>query len=160
MTLTDQQYEKERTKGEVLYTTLKPVKCKAIEGEMVHFTSEGFNHIVYKRKKKERGKGDQVMRFRCLDLARKILECTTTLQEKDLQHVETVVKTKKKRHKVMRPVRFWGFIAIMHNKKVKVIVKKIGEGKIVFWSVIPFWQTTKHGDVVYRDFVTGDLEQD
>lgn len=159
MQITEEQYAKEKESAQLLYKKLAPVKCNAISGELVHFTSEGYNHLIYKGSK-ERTKGDQIMRFRCLDLARKVLSLTTTIQEKEEGHVEVEIKMKKRRERVTKIVRFWAFISIMHNKKTKVIIKKTGEGKVIFWSIIPFWSTTKHGDGAYRFFSTGNLEED
>ena len=34
----------------------------------------------------------------------------------------------------------------MSNKKVKVIVRKVGNGAVHFWSIIPDWKTNNKRD--------------
>ncbi len=39
----------------------------------------------------------------------------------------------------MKMIQWWGFIAIVKDEiKVRVVVRKVGEGHIHFWSVIPY----------------------
>ena len=156
----DEQYEELKEKSRKDYSQFQSVKCPALKNISVYFTSEGFNHIVYKNKKHERSKKDQFVRFQVLHDARKIIEKTTTVQEIEDIHKEVVVKIRKKREKILKFVSYWGFIAIINNKKLKVIIKREGSGKCIFWSVIPYWKTTKHGDHFFKDFTSGNLDED
>lgn len=52
---------------------------------------------------------------------------------------------------------FFGFIAIINNWKIKVIVKKMGQEEPFFWSVIPNWVTSPKRDKI---FYGGSLEED
>jgi len=141
------------------YFSVKFVRCPALENQVINFTSEGLNHLFYKNTR-PRSDHDQFMRLKVLDLAKKMLEITTTIQEKEEIIQDFDVKINKKKKKVSKSVRYYGFIAILENKKIKVIVRKIGDGQLHYWSVIPFWKTTKHGDIKFADYATGELKDD
>jgi len=160
MEFTEETYQKYKSDAEALYSKFYPIKCQAIGGKYVNFPSNSFNHILYKKGGVGRPKKEQIMRFLCLDLAPKIVSITTTTQEREETLLETTQKVRKKKVKICKSVKYWGFIAIMHNKKVKVIIRQVGDGQIHFWSIIPWWRTTKHGDLVFRDFTYGNLEED
>lgn len=160
MQFTEQEYLRVRETAKELYGNYGPVKCPAINSEYVHFTSEGFNHILYRINRHPRSKQDQYMRFQILDLARRVVQISTTFQEYEEKLQDVVIDHRGKKEKATKFVKYWGFIAILKKKKIKVIVRRIGEGKILFWSVIPFWRTTKHGDHVFKDFASGNLIED
>jgi len=45
-------------------------------------------------------------------------------------------------------VRYWGIIAIIEGRKIKVIIRKIGDnGALHFWSVVPAWTTNRYRDI-------------
>lgn len=153
-------YQKEKETAQKFYSTIKSVRCPYFGDQDVFFTSEGFNHILYKNPRVARAKADQIMRFRSLETAKKLINISSTCQEKEITNEVVIRKFKKRKEKITKAVQYWGFIAILDKKKIKVIIKKTGEGKIIFWSIIPYWRTTKHGDMVFRDFATGNLEED
>jgi hypothetical protein len=70
---TEEEYLKTRETARKLYGSFGFIKCAALEGQSVHFTSEGFNHILYKNKDRPRPKQDQFMRLKVLSLAKKYL---------------------------------------------------------------------------------------
>lgn len=150
----DENYEKVRELAKVAYTQYSPVTCPALGG-IVGFTSEGFNHILYKRYTTERSRKDQFMRLKTIDLARNIIKTTTTIQDIEERLEEVVIKRKKKRTKESKLIKYWAFIAILQGKRLKVVVRKTGNGVMHFWSVIPKWHTTEVGDIKFMDY-TGD----
>lgn len=154
----DKNYLEVRSLAEQAYGGYKDLKCPAINAT-VKFTAEGLNHIVYK-KGRERDKKDQFMRLKVIDIARLVIKTTTTIQEKDEKIQQFRVKMKKKYTNVGKSVNFWGFIAIMENKKIRVVVRKVGAGAHHFWSVAPNWTTTKNGDLKFMDYASKDLEED
>ncbi len=137
-----------------LYSGFHKVHCPAL-GDKVHFTSEGFNHLVYEGAKKERDKRTQILRFDMLRKAKFILETTTTYQE----YEETIEYRKVNRNGkfvgMNMVVRCWGFVAIVKKFRVKVVVKQIGNGQIQFYSVIPAWFTKQYRDIKIIQTSTG-----
>lgn len=50
----------------------------------------------------------------------------------------------------MKNAEYWGFIAIIGNPqiKIRVILRKISDGNIIFWSVLPD-SNLKKGQKIY-----------
>ena len=152
------KYRKLKDDTKKMYDSFIPVRCPALKNEQIHFTAEGFNHLIY-TKRKERGKFDQIGRFNCLFLAPKILLLTTTIQEKQEGMIDVVVSKYGKKVTETKTLVYWAFIAIYGDRRVKVVVRKIGNGKIEFRSVCPLWRTKKYGNSFIRELSTEDLEE-
>ncbi len=142
-----EEYEKEKDKGELYYKTIINV-FSPLFNEKVHFNSEGFNHIIYKNKREQRDRGSQILRFKLLVLTKYLIELSTTHQE----YEEITDKGK--------PILFWGIIAIINKRKIKVVLKKTGNGQIIFWSVIPAWNTSRYRDIKLFHTMEGNPETD
>jgi len=154
------QYEKLRNDSQKYYSSIGHLKSAALK-EFIHFKSEGFNHIVYKNSNNERGKKSQILRFKLLPLAKTLIELSTTYQEFEETIQEFVVKKKKKKVRKSKSVRYWGIIAIIEGRKIKVILRKIGDtGDVHFWSVIPAWSTNKFRDIKLFSTMKGDPKED
>jgi len=101
------------------------------------------------------------MRFKLLPLTKKLVSLSTTYQEYEETLKEFVIKKRKRKVKESRLVRYWGIIAIIDKRKIKVIVRKIGDnGQIHFWSVIPDWTTNKHRDIRFVTTMQGSPDED
>jgi hypothetical protein len=135
----EKNYESTKKAAQELYATFRSVSCPALGGEAVHFTSEGFNHLVYKSAKKPRDPRVQIMKFELLEKAKFIIEISTTFQEYDESIEYRTVEKYGKRVQENALVRCWGLIAIIKKFRVKVVIRQIGNGKKEFFSVIPAW---------------------
>lgn len=153
-------YEKIREDTNNFYKQIGVIRCLALNNELVHFTAEGFNHLIFKGRRRERSKNDQITKFKLLTKAKTLLELTTTYQEYD----ESYTTIRKKRFKKIidetATVKYWGFIAIIQNFRVKVIVRQIGNGQKQFWSVIPAWRTDHYRNIKIISMAKGDLADD
>lgn len=143
------------------YDLLKEVYCPFFN-ESVKFTSEGFHHIFYKNifKSRERDKNSQFIRLKLFRLAPILLRKSATVQEYFCENRFVAVKFNKRKEKILKKVRYWGFIGIINDRKIKVIVKQIGEGEKQFWSIIPNWTTRKSHEDNKIIIHAGDLEND
>lgn len=156
--VSEELYAKSKLEAERLYRSFTPIKCRAIGNQTIYFNSEGFNHLLYK-KGKERAKNDQMGRFKHLDFVPKILQLTTTYQEYEEKLQDFRVERHGKKITETKQVRYWAFVAIMHNKRIKVVIRKIGEGQIIFYSICPLWKTDMYGGTFVRDLATENLEE-
>lgn len=153
-------YEKIKEDSKRFYEQIGKVVCPAFSQE-VFFTSEGFNHLVYKNDRRERDKKVQIMKFKLLPLAQKLVSLTTTYQEYEETLQEFRVKKFKKAVQETKVVKYWGIIAILEHRKFKVIIRKIGDnGQLNFWSVIPAWVTNYHRDIKLISTMKGDSNDD
>ena len=129
--------------------------------QKIYFTSEGFNHIVFKSARSERERPSQILRFKLLPLAIKLIKNSTTYQEFEETIKEFDVKSYKKRIKKSQIVKFWGIIAIIEGRKIKVIIRKIGDnGSMHFWSIVPAWVTNKYRDTRFFTTMKGNPDED
>ena len=149
-----EDYNKIRDDAQKLYSTFQKVFCPAF-GQHVYFTSNGFNHLIYKGAKKERDKKTQILRFDMLEKAKFILENSTTFQEFEENMEYRRVNRHGKYVAVNLVVRSWGFIAIVEKFRVKVVATQVGNSKIEFYSVIPAWFIKKYRNIKIIENSTG-----
>jgi hypothetical protein len=57
-------------------------------------------------------------------------------------------------------VRYYGFIAIVNNALVKIIVKQVDSGQMNFHSLIPKWRTKNQDGEKKRITHSGNPEED
>ena len=150
-----------KEKVKIYYDSLKEIYCPYLKCK-VKFASEGFHHIFYKNagKTKERDKKSQYLRLKLFKLAPKLIKDSKTLQEYFCSKEFVLVKYNKRKEKIMKDVKYWGFIGIIDEKKIKVIIKQTGEGEKKFWSIIPNWTTRKSHEEKHYSTHVGDLEND
>jgi len=149
------EYAEIKKKVAELYATFGSVLCPALGDQRIYFTSEGFNHLVYKAPKKPRDERVQILRFDMLEKAKFILESSTTYQEYDEIIVNKKVNRRRKWIDRNVVIRCWGFIAIVNKFRVKVIVRQEGNGKLEFQSVIPAWFIKQYRDIKLIQTSTG-----
>ncbi len=152
-------YEKIREDARRLYDDARPVLSPAL-GDQVRFTAEGFNHIIFKGPRRERERASQVMRFKLLPRAIRLVAHANTFQEFEETIKKFDVKTRKKRVRKSKSVLYWGIIAIFEGRKIKVILRKIGDGQLHFWSIVPAWTTNRHRDARFVSTMKGNPEED
>lgn len=138
----EKKLQKIRKNAQEFYVKQESVSCPYFK-DKIEFTSEGFDHIRYKRARSGRSSDVQAMRYKILPLSVDVLSNSKTLQEYEEQRVFIDVKKNKKREKILKEVKFFGFIAIIKTWKVKVIIRQVGNGKKHFWSIILNWKTRK-----------------
>ncbi len=153
-------YQNLRKSAQDFYNNINSVFSPALK-EKITFPAEGFNHIVFKTARTERERSSQILRFKLLPLAKKLIEISNTYQEFEETIGDFVIKKHKKKVKESRSVKYWGIIAIIDNRKIKVIIRKIGDnGSLHFWSIVPAWTTNKYRDVKFFTTMKGCPEKD
>ena len=153
-------YEKLKEDAQRFYNSIGSA-FSPVFNQKIHFNAEGFNHIVFKHAHSERERPSQILRFKLLPLALKLVKTSTTYQEFEETMKEFDVKSYKKKVKKSMPVSYWGIIAIVDGRKIKVIIRKIGEnGAMHFLSVVPAWITNKYRDTRFFTTMKGNPEDD
>lgn len=137
MNFDEEKFEDLKRRTENFYKELSPVRCPALD-ELVHFTSDRFHHLRFDGTRAERTKAEQLIKLRFLPKAVKIIAKTATIQEfrKELM---TIGKRGKDGFSKIVEVKYWAFVAIISDGcKIKVILRRVGEGQLHFWSVMAF----------------------
>ncbi len=154
------RYEALRTEAQLFYGSAGSVFSPLFQKE-VHFTAEGFNHILFTHPRSERDRASQIARFSLLPLAIKLIGFANIYQEYEENVKEFPAEYFGIPITKIQLVRYWGIIAIIDNHKFKVVVRSIGEnGALHFWSVIPGWVTGKQRDAKLFKGMKGNPETD
>jgi hypothetical protein len=153
-----EQFKKLLERTRTFYQGLGEIFCPALNAS-ISFNSDGFHHLRFDGTRAERSKQEQNNKLRCLKTAIEILKITTTIQEyrKTLQPFG---KTAQDGFKKTSEVEYWGFIAIMKDIRIKVVVRKIGSGQPHFWSVMPFWTRVDGAEASIKIFATNKIENE
>lgn len=106
-------------------------------GVDVILNSDGFHHLQFSARR-ERNKSEQLLKFNLLPLALEIIRKSGTVQEIREEMLPLGHKSKDGLT-VMKKVKYWAFVAIVGERKIKVraILRQVGDGNIIFWSVMP-----------------------
>lgn len=132
-----ERFEEQKTKTENFYKAINKINCPYFNQEVV-FNSDGFHHLKYSARR-ERDKKEQILKFNLLPLAVKIIKQSGTLQEYRPGLITVGKKSQRDGLALAKKVEYWGFIAICgkNKMKIRVILRRIGDGNIIFWSVMP-----------------------
>lgn len=136
MDILKSKFKKIRIHAEKYYKSVGSIKCPYFDSERVYFNSDGFEHLRFKNRFTPRRRTEQYTRFRLLPLAIETIKKSGTLQE----YEERILPLK---HKGLRLTKYYVFIALINNLRIKVIIKEVGGGKKHFWSVYPIWKIIK-----------------
>lgn len=129
----------------------------------VHFNSDGFLHLMFKHsdKKNKRDWKNQVKRFHLLCYVIPVLRGMEYWQEYSEYLEKVKVKKKGQISYENKLVKYWAFVAIIRNDiRIKIILKKSGEGNIHFWSIIPIWKTQEYNDIKIISLHKGNPQED
>jgi hypothetical protein len=135
----ENRFEKARIKAKKLYKKEYKIFCPFFN-KNINLNSDGFHHLQFKGNQQERTRKEQFLKFSLLPLALNIIKRSGTLQE----YRKTMVIAQKgrysnKKSSKMKLVEYWGFTSIISEPKIriKVILRRLGDGQVVFWSVMP-----------------------
>jgi len=127
--------QKEKTRR--IYDSHKTIYNPFFNQEII-LNSDGFHHLQFSDRH-ERDKNEQLLKFSLLPLAIKVIKKSGTIQEYRKCLMEIGKKSKRDGFTLIKTVQYWGFIAIVGKKqiKIRVIMRRVGDGNIIFWSVMP-----------------------
>lgn len=122
-----------KQKAKLIFAENKEIFCPAFPKEKIALNAKGINHLFYKNPRNIRKLREIETRIELVPRAIKLLKIMPTHQE------ESSCLFKGKR------IYFWSFEGIIDERRIKVIIKRVGQGKKHFWSVIPNWRRDRFG---------------
>lgn len=127
---------KEKTKA--VYLSKKEIYSPYFQKNIV-LNSDGFHHLQFSARR-ERNKKEQLLKFSLLPLAFQIVKKSGTIQEYRKTLAPVGEKSKRDGFVSAKEIEYWGLVAIVGSKliKIKVILRRVGDGNINFWSVMPY----------------------
>lgn len=152
-----EDFETIRKTGEAYYKSVDSVYCPYFR-ERIHFTAIGLEHLLFPRRGVMRLKKDQYMRFKLLSIAPVIIGESKTVQ--GILHTKEFQQVRKHNRieTVLQEVSYYEFLAVIDDIRTKVVVKRIADGPLVFWSIIPFWGIANAGGK--RKLYSGNITED
>lgn len=106
-------------KSKEKYNSIRSIPSPAFNNETIHFDERGFNHLLMKNGR-YRSKADQANRLRLIHKIPNIINSNKTYDE----------------YREVSQSSFWTFIVQEKNRKIKVVVRRINNGKLHFFSVM------------------------
>jgi hypothetical protein len=147
---TNDEFKDVRWRAEAQYGVIGSVRCPYFQTTVI-FSSEGFRHLLFKSWNRGRDRRDQFMRLKQIARAPEILRLSRTVQG----IFQTNEWKRQHRHghweKLLVAVTYYEFIAVLAERRFKVIVKQLPNGERIFWSLIPFWRQTEQGRRLMHD---------
>src|SRR3989338_4933167 len=116
-----------------IFDKQKKIECPAFPDELIAFNAKGINHLIYKGSRSRREDSRIITNIRLLPKAIKVLQLMPLFQEESSYAKDHI------------DYRFWTFEAVIDQRRIKVIVRQVGNGKKHFWSVIPAWRKDRFG---------------
>jgi hypothetical protein len=107
------------------YYKIIAIKCRYLSDELVSFNNQGLNHILRKSNKDSPFK-DQFRRFGLMKY------CKSVLQNID---VEVEYRASNDSSSV---AHFWGITGVVNKKRIKVVVRRINNGQLIFLSIMDY----------------------
>ena len=143
-----------------IYDKVGSIACPGLDHAKVHFTSDGFHHLIYTTTRRERPEKEQAAKLRFLAEAIELIKLSTTYQEYEERRLRVPFKRHGKTVTDWADVRYWVLIGFMNRKKIRVVIRRIGQGQFHFWSIVPGWDQKKIQGFKVSSTAKGDLEAD
>lgn len=152
----EEEFMKAKVTAESVYEKIGSVRCPILE-TTVAFNAKGLDHLKLKRWNHARERKDQWVRLKLLHLAPEVIRKSHTLQglkkENKLERIK--INSRWEMHSIN--VIYYEFISVIQGCRIRIIVKKVGDGPAYFWSIVPFW---KQASDKKKQLFDGDPETD
>ena len=128
-------YEKSKKFAKKIYSKIGRIPCPAFDGELVAFTSVGFNHLIHKGYI-PRTRNEQKRRFVLVQYAEEIIK--NPRAEITFRQTEEKYLVNRHGQKVLvtSVANFWTFHTDINKCAVKLVVRQIGQGQKQFQSIM------------------------
>lgn len=131
-------FNERKERARAIYSAQKTIRNPYFQKEIT-LNSDGFHHLQFSARR-ERNKREQLLKFSLLPLGLEIIKKSGTIQEYR-RLLTPIGKPSTRNGSVpMKDVEYWGLVAIAGEKKIKMrtVLRRVGDGNITFWSVMPY----------------------
>jgi len=155
MEVDEEKFNQIKGKARNSYDAKSKIFCPYF-GFDITLNSDGFHHLQFSARR-ERSKKEQLLKFRLLPLVFKVIKNSGTVQEMR-SDLRPFGKRGRDGFIPMKTISYFAFIAIIGEEKkvkIKTILRRVGGGNVMFWSVMPC-SRLKNGQKLY----SGDIEDE
>ena len=147
---TDKQFQEVCRLAAEQYRASDSVRCPYFQ-DSVTFNARGFEHLRRKSWNRGRDQRDQFMRLKHISRTPEILRSSRTVQ--GIENTQEWERQHKhgRWEKLLVSVIYYEFVAVLDNRRFKVIVKQLHGRQRIFWILIPFWRQDQQGRRILHD---------
>jgi len=134
--MTPEEYRNQllqKTKG--FYSKIEKVYSPCIK-DHIYFNAQGFHHLQYENSGTPRTIAEQIYKLKLFPLVIPTIKKCKVVDEKKIVRIHVGRKKKAK----IKDAEFWSLVHDGVGKKgkakVRVIIRKIGTGNFIYWSVM------------------------
>ncbi len=127
-------YEKSKKLAKKIYSKIGRIPCPAFNGELVAFTSEGFNHLVRKGRI-PRTRNEQKKRFALIPYIEEMIKNPQTITFRQTEEKYTVNRHGKN-ILMTSTANFWTFHNNIKDCNIKLVIRQIHHGQKQFQSIM------------------------
>lgn len=126
------------------YKSYSAPYCLALR-EYVSFNSDGFNHLRFRTDGTPRKPMEQMYKLGLLPLVIPVIRLAARVDQYE-RRLAPIGRKKKNAQKVLKEVEYWALVAVVGKQSVKlrVILRKVGDGNLHFWSVMKLGENPKN----------------
>lgn len=145
------KYKKTKEEAKALYKSNPSIYNPYFKIKII-LNSDGFHHLQFSARR-ERTKKEQYLKFSFLKYGLEILRNAGTVQEYRELYSPIGNKRSSDGAVSMKKVFYWGFIGIVGERRLKVrlVVRRIGDGNYTFWSVMPYSKIKNGKQKLFQD---------
>lgn len=130
-----QDFKKFIEKQRKYYKSIGSIVCPILQ-ETINFTSDGFEHLLYKGNRKPRKLSERFMKLKCLEHVPEVIKKADVISE-------TRRSEKRIKGKIKKVIFHELIYEIKKGTQIRVVVEKIGNGNFHFLSVMPHNKRSK-----------------
>jgi hypothetical protein len=127
-------YEKTKKLAKKIYSKIGRIPCPAFDGELISFTSDGFNHLIRKGRI-PRTRNEQKRRFALIPYAEEIIKNPQAITFRTTEEKYNVNRHGKN-ILVTSTANFWTFHAKIKECNIKLVIRQIHHGQKQFQSIM------------------------
>ncbi len=118
----------------VTYDQIGKIYCPCLSNYVI-FNAQGFHHMSYDGGGRARTLKEEIYKLTLIPLAIPVVKFCTTIDE----YKKEKQPKNRKVGALQKDVEYWSLIANVgknRDVKAKVILKRVGTGNIIFWSIM------------------------
>lgn len=116
--------------------------CAALR-DYIHFNMSGFNHLRFNTDNTPRNSKETMYKIGLLPLVKPAI-----YKSKRVEYEKRMAPVGGTRKKVYKEIEYWALTEVVGKQdvKLKIVLRRIGNGKIHFWSVMKLGENQKTSD--------------
>lgn len=125
-------------KAKNIFSRFRPQICPALNNELIIFNSNGFNHLRYHVNGLPRPIKEQISKMNLLPLVIPVIKRASSIENYRIRESLTGSNRNNNANNNYKVIEYWSLVSLVGERRigVRVIIRKIGNGKFHFWSVM------------------------